>query len=492
MNQRRSGIKFKIMIVTGSVIALIMMTISLSILFQWRAVIIEKQITNSESVANAFSIPVLDALIYAEQEDLQKEYLLETYIDNYMAKVDGIKYISIIDNNLQVLAHSNRKEFNKILSDPVSKSIIKTKSIITSIFFDNNLGWIIETASPLQIGGKRWGIAKIGFDAEPIRKQIRNIFFLLFALTGVVTFGTLFVLYILINRITSSLNKLVVEVDKLDFDSENSFNLPESNDEIGFLVFHFNKLKKRLSLSKQQLAKAQQQIFQSEKLASIGRLASGVAHEINNPLNGIKNCLYAIHKEPENKEQTKEYLALINEGMDYIENVIQKLLGFARQQSKSIEVINLNDLILKVVRLLEYKLKQKRIKLTLELDDELPGFKADSQLIQEVIMNLLMNSIDAILENGKIVIASGFNEEKKIKFSVSDNGMGISQEEIQNIFDPFYTTKEPGVGTGLGLSVSLGIIEQHGGKITVESRPDIKTIFTVIMPFEGNDESTIN
>jgi len=492
MTQHRSGIKIKIMLVTGSVITFIMMTISLSILFQWRAIIIEKQIANSESIANAFSIPVLDALIYAEQEDLQKEYLLETYIDNYMTKVEGIKYISILDNNLQVIAHSNKKEFNRILNDPVSKSIIKTNTIISSILFDEKAGWIIETASPLQIGGKRSGVARIGFDAEPIRSEIRNIFFLLFALTLIVNAGTLFVLYLLINKITSSLNKLVVEVENLDFDSEESFNLPETNDEIGFLVFQFNNLKKRLSLSKQQLAKAQKQIYQSEKLASIGRLASGVAHEINNPLNGIKNCLYAIHKEPENLKQTKEYLTLVNEGMDYIENVVQKLLGFARKQSTTLETIDINDLISKVVRLLEYKLKQKNIELTLTLKEGLPVFKADSQLIQEVIMNLLMNSLDAVSSKGEIVITSYYHDEKRIAFSVADNGAGIKADELQNIFDPFYTTKEPGIGTGLGLSVSLGIVEQHGGKILVESSPMTETKFTVILPIEGNDENTIN
>ena len=490
--KHRSSIKTRIMVVTGSVIALIMMTISLTILFQWRAVIIEKQITNCESVANAFSIPVLDALIYAEQEELQQEDLLETYIENYMLKVEGIKYIAIIDNNLRIIAHSNRQEFNKVLTDTVSKEIINTKSIISSVYFNDKNGWIIETATPLQIAGKRWGVAKIGFDAEPIRKQISNIFFLLFALTALVGTGTLFVLYILINKIISSLNKLVGEVENLDFDSEENFHLPETNDEIGFLVFQFNQLKKRLSQSKQQLAKAQKQIYQSEKLASIGRLASGVAHEINNPLNGIKNCLYAIHKEPENTGQTKEYLTLINEGMDYIENVVQKLLGFARKQSTTLELTDLNDLIYKVIRLLEYKLKQKNIKLSTSLQNNIPAFKADSQLIQEVIMNLLMNSLDAVSDNGEIKITSFFSEDKKMGFSVADNGTGIEPEELQNIFDPFYTTKEPGIGTGLGLSVSLGIVEQHGGKILVESRPMIETKFTVIMPIEGFDENTIS
>jgi len=171
---------------------------------------------------------------------------------------------------------------------------------------------------------------------------------------------------------------------------------------------------------------------------------------------------------------------------------VQKLLGFARKQSTTIETTDLNDLIQKVTRLLEYKIKQKNISLILSLGDELPKFRADSQLIQEVIMNLLMNSLDAVTDGGIIKVDSRLSENKKLVFSVTDNGAGIAPDELQNIFDPFYTTKEPGVGTGLGLSVCLGIVEQHGGKISVESRPGIETKFTVILPVEEYDENIIN
>ena len=249
---------------------------------------------------------------------------------------------------------------------------------------------------------------------------------------------------------------------------------------------------KRLKFSKQQLAAAQKQVYQSEKLASIGRLASGVAHEINNPLNGIKNCLYAIQKEPDNKEQTTEYLELINEGMNYIENVIKKLLGFARQQTQITDSLNINELIENVYKLLEYKFKQKQVVVTQNLLEDIPAISADNQLIQEVIMNILINAYDAISEKGEIEIKSGITDEKHIFFSIRDNGIGLKENELDKIFDPFYTTKDPGEGTGLGLWVSLGIVENHNGQIKVNSIPNKETIFTVILPTEVKYENNVS
>jgi two-component system NtrC family sensor kinase len=284
----------------------------------------------------------------------------------------------------------------------------------------------------------------------------------------------------------------VDQIDKIDFKSIEEISLKGNKDEIGFLINRFDDLLQRLKLSKQQLAVAQKQVYQSEKLASIGRLASGVAHEINNPLNGIKNCLYAIQKEPDNKEQTTEYLALINEGMNYIENVINKLLGFARQQTQITVSLNINELILNIYKLLEYKLKQKQAVVNFNLLDDIPVISADNQLVQEVIMNIFINAYDAISEKGEIEIKSGIWDNKHIYFSVRDNGIGIKEDEIEKIFDPFYSTKDPGKGTGLGLWVSLGIIENHNGQITVKSIPNKETIFTVILPTEVKYENNVS
>ena len=291
---------------------------------------------------------------------------------------------------------------------------------------------------------------------------------------------------------TSSLELLVKEIDKIDLVSESKINLPQKDDEIGFLYHHFSLLKERLNNSKRDLEYAQKQIYQAEKLASIGRLASGVAHEVNNPLNGIKSCLYAIQKDPDDIPQTKEYISLINEGLENIETVVKKLLGFARQQSSSENLIDINESIIQVTKLFELRLKEKNIDITLNLEKQLDRVKIEHHLFQEVIMNLVLNSYDAISENGLINISSGRTDNLHVFMKIEDNGTGISEENLKKIFEPFFTTKEVGTGTGLGLSVCLGIIESHNGKIDVQSAPNFGTVIKIILPIASNYETLNN
>ncbi len=190
MTPIQHSFKTRILFVTGSVLILIMMLISITILFQWRTILIKKEIHNAQSVANAFVVPALDAMIYAEQRELLKGDLLETYIDNFMQKVTDIKYIQIFDENYNVIAEKdvvfkkNQKSFGKIEN-------IKSDNIQSKIYKSKEYNWVLETYTPLVIGDKRWGITKIGFDAKPVRNEIKEIFFALLGLTVIISLVTL-------------------------------------------------------------------------------------------------------------------------------------------------------------------------------------------------------------------------------------------------------------------------------------------------------------
>ena len=304
------------------------------------------------------------------------------------------------------------------------------------------------------------------------------------------TVAVLLVLRYLIDRTVQSLQVLVKAMDAMELESGADLSLPEREDEVGALIRHFEMLRKRLAASKEQLLLAQKQIYQAEKLASVGRLASGVAHEINNPLNGIKHCLYAIQKEPENKEQSEKYLQLINEGLEHIESVVQKLLGFSRKSATSDkQVVDLNESVKKVLALLEYRLNRKQVHLQLDLAPKLPKIKGDDGLLKEVIMNLLLNGFDAVAENGHLTVQTVLQADNRIAMIVKDDGCGMAPDVLDKIFDPFYTTKPAGEGTGLGLSVALGIVEAHGGQITVKSAPGQGSTFTVVLPIGDKHEN---
>ena len=488
--QPKKSLRVKMLSVIGGVVVGLMLLISFGILVQWRSMILQQLQQKAESVTQAFGISVLDALIYGENENFQIEDLLESYINDLKTKVPSIRSIIVSDNQRRVIAHSNPQMYNRLMDDSLSLRLSQTDRLISGIYKSPSLGWIVETVLPLQISGKRWGVLRIAFDAEPTRQEIGHLFFLLLAITVLLTVAVLLVLRYLIDRTVQSLQVLVKAMDAMELESGADLSLPEREDEVGALIRHFEMLRKRLAASKEQLLLAQKQIYQAEKLASVGRLASGVAHEINNPLNGIKHCLYAIQKEPENKEQSEKYLQLINEGLEHIESVVQKLLGFSRKSATSDkQVVDLNESVKKVLALLEYRLNRKQVHLQLDLAPKLPKIKGDDGLLKEVIMNLLLNGFDAVAENGHLTVQTVLQADNRIAMIVKDDGCGMAPEVLDKIFDPFYTTKPAGEGTGLGLSVALGIVEAYGGQITVKSAPGQGSTFTVVLPIGEKHEN---
>ncbi len=481
----KSSLKTRILFSTGSVLVTLMLLISVVILLQWRDIIISKETENAYAVSRTFTVTIVDALIFEQNSVFQKEKILETYINDFINHLENVKYVTVYDQNaIPIASHSvSGTGINTPHDDKFDEG--KEQAGVVSIFNHPESGWTIQCTLPMLLSGKNWGSIKIGFDAQPIRDEISSLFLILLLSTIILTSVVLLILYYSVNHLTYSLEKLVVEMDKIDLFSDRDISLPVQNDEIGFLYHNFGLLKRRLENSKADLEKAQKQVYQAEKLASIGRLASGVAHQVNNPLNGIKSCLYAIKKDPGNVVQTKEYSELINEGIENIETVVKKLLGFARQQSKSETTINVNESIDKVVTLFDYRLKDNKLQIKLNYGKDLPPVKIDYHLFQEVIMNLLLNSFDAIEKEGTITISTSGVTGGRILIEVSDNGSGIDPETLKKIFDPFFTTKEIGIGTGLGLSVCLGIIESHNGKIEVESAPGKGTTFKVYLPVEN-------
>lgn len=481
----RSSLRVQVVTTVGFVVVALLSLISLLVLRQARSQIIRQQQHGAIAVAQTFAIPAVDAMIMGDYTQAAAADVLDNHVRTFMATTGGVVSVSIVDPTGRMLANSDPRLYNRFLTDSVSLRASRSAAPVSAVFEDDAKRWVIEAAVPLQVGGKRWGAVLIRFDAEPTRQQIRRLFIQLFFITLIVTTATLGLLFALVDRITSSLRALVAEVDKIDFESEQPSALEVPSNEIGYLIRHFELLKGRLAQSRRQLTAAQHQVYQAEKLASVGRLASGVAHEVNNPLNGIRFCVHGIQSDPENAELRHRYLGLIDEGIQQIESVVQKLLGFARSQPATFEMISINEQVRVVFDLLEFRLRQKEVVTKLALDPELPAVRADAVLIKEVFMNLLMNSIDAVDGGGSIRVQSGLSDGDGVFVSVTDNGAGILEEHKTQIFEPFFTTKETGRGTGLGLSVTLGIVELHGGTIRLHSEPRVQTTFTVILPREG-------
>ncbi len=232
----------------------------------------------------------------------------------------------------------------------------------------------------------------------------------------------------------------------------------------------------------------QEQLYHADKLASLGMLVSGVAHEINNPLTGIMGYTELLLMKVEDEALRRE-LEKIYHSAERCKKIVENLLAFSRQRPPQKAPVLLNDLIDGTLELRAYWLRSKNIKVIKNFQGQ-PYIKADPQQLQQVFLNLIINAEDALMASGKedkkITVRTSYDPEKKtIIVEFEDNGAGIPEDILPRIFDPFFTTKPVGKGTGLGLSISHGIITEHGGSITVSSAPGEGTLFRIELPVEG-------
>ena len=227
--------------------------------------------------------------------------------------------------------------------------------------------------------------------------------------------------------------------------------------------------------------KLEQQIRNSEKLASVGKLAAGVAHEINNPLGGILNCLYNLRKGALSPSRQEEYWASMEDGVRRVQKIVRQLLDFSQQHEPAFALTDMNHVVDRVLVLTTHLFAPNRIVLETGFGQGLPNIMIDRHMIEQVLMNLVLNAVQAMKDGGVLTIRTSVVEGVCV-IDVRDTGSGIPPTVLPRIFDPFFSTKSEGEGTGLGLSVSLGIVERHGGKILVDSEVGKGTTFTLCLP----------
>ena len=293
----------------------------------------------------------------------------------------------------------------------------------------------------------------------------------------------------------------------------------KSTDELGMLASSFNKMTSDLKRAKneitdwtrtledrvedktQELQRANQLILQAEKLASVGRLAAIVAHELNNPLAGIVNYSKLLIRRIDNNkisedgyEKSREILDMMMSEALRCGDIVKNLLQFSRQSDLMLSPNDIRSIIHESIQLIEHLITLRNIHLQLDLADELPAVNCDSQKIKQVLLALMINGCDAITEEGIIKVSCSYlPSAESVEIKIQDNGVGMDGDMERRIFEPFFTTKEEGEGVGLGLSVALSIIERHGGSIKTESSRNDGTTFTILLPrfqSEIREEST--
>ena len=262
-------------------------------------------------------------------------------------------------------------------------------------------------------------------------------------------------------------------------------------DELSFVGEHFNNLMHLLKSQKRKVEETKHHLIRSEKMASIGQLIAGISHELNSPLGGILGFAQFIQEQYSRNNEgnlTKDDLDKILTYVGYIEkesqrckNIVSNLLKFARPGEMEMMPVNVNQLLEKTVALTAHQLKVHQVRLVTSLAPDLPRIVGNEQHLQQVFTNIIINAQQAMPDGGQLTVNTTRSEDW-IEVAFSDTGRGIPPENLNKIFDPFFTTKPPGEGTGLGLSVSYGIVKEHKGDIGVSSTVGQGTTFTLKLP----------
>ncbi len=250
------------------------------------------------------------------------------------------------------------------------------------------------------------------------------------------------------------------------------------NDEIGRLISKFDELCKRLTRAQHELDRTMQQAFYNEKMASLGQLTAGIAHEINNPLGGLLNCVKSLRDDPGNTELHARYLPLLDKGLRRIELIMRQLLNFGRKAPLTFSRVDIDGIVRECFELLAYRLKNIDLRLSPGLADT---YCIDVEALRQIIVNIGLNAIQAMPDGGVLNVTTQLRDDR-ICIGIRDTGIGIAPENLDRIFDPFFTTKDVGEGTGLGLAVTYSLVNQMEGAITVESEPGRGSVFTIILP----------
>ena len=445
---------------------------------------------------------------------------------DYIGQQEGLEKIRVFNKDGQIMFSSDKDEIGEMvdkkaeacyvchsaekplerLDTPDRSRIFKAKAghrvlgVISAIYNEPDCYTPDCHAHPPE--QKVLGVLDIGMSLSDVDKEIKGnqnkmIFFAIIAFLVIsVTIS------ISLNRyVTRPVRELVKGTKKIA-EGDLDYSIPvKTEGEIAQLASSFSQMTKDLKKADEklldwgktleqkveerteELRKTENQLIQSDKVASLGKLAAGVAHEINSPLTGILTYSSLLLQAKKEGDPEKEDLEVIVNETNRCKMIVKGLLDFARQTEPRKALFDINEVIDKSINLISHQASIQNVKIERKIKPNLPKTMLDVGQIQQVFINILLNAIEAMPQGGTLTVSSEI-EDKVAAIRFTDTGIGIPQENLPKILDPFFTTKKQGKGTGLGLSVSYGIIERHRGKLEVKSKVGKGTTFTVKLPIK--------
>ena len=434
----------------------------------------------SRLLVESMAIPFTHTLLYAEIGLVEETGLLDSFIRDISKTQElDVQKAMLFDLSGRVIAHTDYREYGRVYDDDYTRRSLVGHQTIVQRSVHNGTN-ILDVSTPLQIGTKRWGTLRLLISMAQLEAELQDFAQrLIFLTVASVLFG-IFLALAVARTLARPIKRLTAAMETVGTDFQTDL-IVDRFDEIGQLQRSFLQMLTRLRRASQEQVQMQRMLVHTERLASIGTLASGVAHEINNPLSGLRSCIQRILRQPDKVAQTQQYGELMLQAIDRMGNIVRGMLDFARRGGGETQPVNIVTLLQEAIGLVDHQFKKRHIVLHTTYPENLSPVMGDSGRIGQVFLNLMMNAVDAMPDGGILSVVC-HREEGWIITQVKDTGRGIAKDQLSRIFDPFYTTKEVGEGTGLGLSIAHGIVEEHGGRIVVESVENKGTTFTVYFP----------
>lgn len=510
--------------------------------------IIQEKIRNGEGMARDVQA-IIDFMSQGKKEFSlslpETKRAIQDFVRIY-TKERGFLDLIILDTDMNVITSKKAELIGKPYANDLMKKAIQFGHSNTEIEKSGNILSVeyktLILYSPLYVQGKIAGGIQMEVPIGDVmdhllRSQRMVLVSIILDALVLIVFGSFLLSRVLVKPL-KDLVQLTQKISEGDFSRKIEVT---SKNEIGQLIASFNRMidrlkenqenlenyLKSLELKNKQLKQTQEELIRTEKLASIGRFAAGVAHEVGNPLGAILGYTHILQKEGVDREEARDYLKRIEKEIERINRIVRELLDYARPSKFEIREVDVNKVVENTLSLLSYQKNFRNIETQLELQLDLPAMMGDESQLSQVFINIVLNAIDAMPTGGTLRIRteeylienayadpmpllgpprrkgdpdeSDYSHIRKInplsvmlmKFSrgdrvvkarISDTGVGIKKEDLERIFDPFFTTKDPDKGTGLGLSISLRIVESMGGEMRVESEVGKGSAFELYFP----------
>lgn len=432
-------------------------------------------------LARTVSALIINELIYEKLGLIEEGGLIDNYVrELYHRQELDLRYVAVLDNSLHVISHSDFGEFGKQYASDFIEEARRSETVkIRKTASDPGRIHALEFAAPLSIEGKHWGLLLFSLSLDTVEHEIRVIIMEIASMSLLALVFLSILIYFLSRRFIKPVIDLAQAMGEVEVGMGEKTIPVAGSDELSRLAQSYNDMVHRIRTANEEMKLAHEKLLQSEKLATLGVLASSIAHRINNPLGGLFNCVRLLQRQGDNVDYRHNYLKLILEGLESIEKTVSQLLWTAGRREGEEKHSEVAAVLSRVLKYLDYRMKKQEISYSQKIDPAMVIPVAPHDL-EEMFLNIMINAIQA-METGGTLTVSAERGKNQVQICIEDTGIGIPEDRIDNVFDLFYSTKKAGEGTGLGMWMTYELVKKYQGQIDLASQEGVgtKVMFTI-------------